>query len=119
MQRRKRSERKIRPGDWAMIIHNLRDPGGPTEAIGVYEGMYDFTTGRRYKGSRAGEQGNPRFRLKDGTHVFGCECYWTTMAEAKQAYTSAGMIDKYHSLRREFRESLLGLIEELKFANPV
>jgi hypothetical protein len=74
-------KRRLRPGMRVRIAADLR-PGPASGAEAVYEGLFNRRTGRRYKGSRAGEQGMPRLRLADGSVIWGFECYWLPLEVA-------------------------------------
>jgi hypothetical protein len=104
-QKRKRRTRPYRPGDRVLIVTDCREGGPATGQVAVYEGIYVLRTNTRLRGSRAGtaklmiERGAvPRMRLKDGSYIWGIECWWTPVRSARRAYESLGLTDKLAEL---------------------
>lgn len=104
-QRRKRRQRRHKPGDLVLIIQDCRPNRTATEMIAVYEGIYAYKTNRRFKNSRAGslkvmlEHGaSPRLRLKDGSFIWGMECWWTTVKEARRVLILKGEVAQLQEL---------------------
>lgn len=81
----KKRKRRIRPGISVRIAKDCREGSPATGAVAIYEGLFNSSTGRRLKGSRAGEQGMPRLRLEDGSTLWGFECWWLPLTEAQHA----------------------------------
>jgi len=77
-QRRKRKERRFRPGIEVLII----DQASGSETPAIYEGRFVYKTNIRCRGPRA--NGNPRLRLENGDIVWGCECWWIPAKEAER-----------------------------------
>lgn len=90
-QRRKRKDRKFRPGMKVFIIKDCRENGAATDSEAIYEGRFIYPTNKRYKKSRAecwhiGKDGdikmsNPRLRLPDNSTIWGIECWFTPIIE--------------------------------------
>lgn len=119
MQRKKRSERKIRPGDLVFIVQDCRPGAVASSQVARYKGRFEVRPGvrraRRYTGARAGNQGSPLFQLKDGTFIYGCECFWTTKDEARAAHEAVGLLDRFYEILREWRgDSLNQLVEHIE-----
>lgn len=90
MQKRRRCERRFRPGMLVRIGQDCRPGGTETGSEAIYEGLFDSVTGQRYKGSRAGEQGMPKMTLPDGSTIWGFECWWLPLKEALKLEASTG-----------------------------
>lgn len=77
-QKRKRSERRFKPGMQVLIV----DRASGQEEPAIYEGRFDIETGRRFTGPRA--NGTPRLRKPDDSIVWGCDCWWIPLSDANE-----------------------------------
>ena len=71
------------------IAKDCRPGGAATGDEGVYEGLFDSKSGRRCKGPRG--VGMPRLRLRDGSHIWGFECFWLPLKEAEAVEAKLGI----------------------------
>jgi hypothetical protein len=76
--------RRIRPGELAIIGKDCREGKDVSNQEAVYEGRFFLNTEKRYTGPREHFLGvNPRFKLADGSRIWGIECWWIPKKEAK------------------------------------
>lgn len=74
-------KRKVLRGDHVFIGQDCRE-GVPSAAgqEAVYLGHYWYGTARRYRGPKEHLlEVNPRFRLPDGSFIWGVECWWALL----------------------------------------
>jgi hypothetical protein len=86
----KKRKRRFYPGMLVRIAKDCRPEGAATGAEAVYEGLFDSKSGRRCKGPRG--LGMPRLLLEDGSRIWGCECFWLPLKEARAVEISLGVI---------------------------
>lgn len=72
----------------------------------MYEGRFD-SKGKRVISSRA-DWNQPRFQLKDGTCVYGMDCWWVPFRKAVDAAKGMGPdgvagLQRLYAARNEFR----------------
>lgn len=74
---RRSNLRRIRPGEVVVIVKDCREGEPATGQEATYEGRFFLDTEKRYVGPREHLfRVNPRFKLADGTHIWGIECWW-------------------------------------------
>jgi hypothetical protein len=78
--------RKVRRGDHVQVIKDCRKKVPSANGLeAVYEGNYWYGTSKRYRGPNDHFlEVNPRFRLADGSHIFGIECWWVLLPKPKE-----------------------------------
>jgi hypothetical protein len=86
---------KYKLGESVLIIEDCRPNGNATGQVGVYEGRH-IEDG----------YGSPRIRLPDGSAIYGCECWWTPMSEARPLEQMQAGLEQY---KAHLREKIFGI----------
>lgn len=82
---------EIKPGDQVLIIEDCREGGPATGQTATYEGHFplvDLATYPEFSIS------NPRFRLPDGSEIWGIECWWTLYEEGLTLETAQAEVEE-------------------------
>ena len=83
-------------GERVLIVKDCRSGGIATGQTGIYEG--------RHPRPESGWE-NPRIRLQDGSVIWGCECWWTSVR-------SAGPLDQEQKLLEKHKAKLRAVIAD-------
>lgn len=106
MSRSRGRKRRFYPGMLVLIDRDCRDNPTASGQLAIYEGRFWLHNGRRYRGPKEHLLSvNPRFILKDGSRIWGCQCWWIPARESEKAQ---------ELLRTEQAQEMDAFVQELQ-----